>query len=63
MPPYRYRSLEDDVHVTASPEWFGDGFQAFRWIVVRRAIARMIVAASPRDFRIREIQVDIANLS
>lgn len=56
MPPYRYATIGDDTHVAASPEWFGDGHQAFRQIVVRRGVADMIVAAGPRDFRIREIQ-------
>lgn len=56
MPPYRYPPLGDDVHVAASPEWFGDGSQAFRQIIVRQALAEMIVAASPRDFRIQKIQ-------
>jgi hypothetical protein len=54
MPPYRYAPI-DGVDVAASPEWFGDGMKAFRQIVVRRALAEFVVAASPRDFRIREI--------
>jgi hypothetical protein len=56
MPPYRNAALGDDVHVAASPEWFGDGHKAFRQIIVRRPLAEMIEAASPRDFRIQEIQ-------
>jgi len=55
MPPYRYASFDGPVDVAASPEWFGDGMSAFRQIVVRRTLAELIVAASPRDFRIREI--------
>ncbi len=54
MPPYRYAAMDDDVHVAASPEWFGDGHKAFRQVIVRRALAEMIVAACPRDFRIHE---------
>ena len=44
-----------DVDVAASPEWFGDGWNAFRQIVVRRELAQLVVDASPRDFRIQEI--------
>jgi len=39
-----------DVDVAASPEWFGDGWKSFRQVVVRRALAELIVDASPRDF-------------
>jgi hypothetical protein len=42
----------DEFDVVASPEWFGDGCNAFREILVRRELASIIVAASPRDFRI-----------
>jgi hypothetical protein len=45
----------DDFDVAASPEWFGDGWKAFRQILVRRELARIIVDASPRDFRIQEV--------
>jgi hypothetical protein len=44
-----------DVDVGASPEWFGDGWQAFRQIVVRRELAQIVVDASPHDFRIQEV--------
>jgi hypothetical protein len=40
------------VDIAASPEWFGDGLQAFRLILVRRVLAELVVGASPRDFRI-----------
>jgi hypothetical protein len=55
-PRYRLLSLPEDVHVAASPEWFGDGWKAFRQIIVGRALAEVLVSTSPRDFRIREIQ-------
>jgi hypothetical protein len=55
-PRYRLLSLPEDVHVAASPEWFGDGWKAFRQIIVSRALTEVLVSASPRDFRIREIQ-------
>lgn len=57
MPPYRYAAMGSAVHVAASPEWFGDGCQAFRQIIVRRRLAEMMVEASPRDFRIQEIKL------
>jgi hypothetical protein len=44
-----------DVDVAASPEWFGDGSQSFRQVLVRRALAELIIVASPRDFRISEV--------
>jgi len=55
MPAYRCLAIERDVHIAASPEWFGDGHKAFRQIIVRRSLAELIVAASPRDFRVREL--------
>jgi hypothetical protein len=58
MPPYRHGPMEDDVHVAASPEWFGDGHKAFRQIIVRRELAEMIAAASSPDFQLREIQLE-----
>lgn len=44
----------EDHDVVASPEWFGDGKNAFRQILVRRELASIIVSASPRDFKIAE---------
>lgn len=41
--------------VLASPEWFGDGMQSFSQIVWRRDVADFLVAASPKDFKIREL--------
>jgi hypothetical protein len=40
--------------IAASPEWFGDGWQAFRQIRMHRELAEMIVRASPKDFAIAE---------
>jgi hypothetical protein len=45
----------EHVDVAASPEWFGDGFNAFRQLLVRRELAQIIVDASPRDFRMHEV--------
>ena len=45
-----------DVDVAASPEWFGDGWQAFRQVLLRRPLAEMIAAASPRDFVVSEVR-------
>ena len=54
LPPLRNAPAFEEFDVVASPEWFGDGWNAFRQILVRRELAAMIVAASPRDFRIVE---------
>jgi hypothetical protein len=42
----------DAVDVAASPEFFGDGMQAYRLLLFRRELADALVAASPRDFEI-----------
>ena len=44
-----------DVDIAASPEWFGDSLSYFRKILVRRQLAEVIAAASPKDFLIREV--------
>lgn len=43
--------------VVASPEWFGDGWQAFRQILYKRELAELIASASPRDFRVGTVEV------
>ncbi len=63
LPPLRTHKLPplldipglNDLDVAASPEWFGDGWQAFRQVLVRRELAQMLVEASPRDFTIQEV--------
>jgi hypothetical protein len=55
LPPLRIRPLLGDVDIAASPEWFGDGWKAFRQILVRRELAEIIAAASPRDFKVQEV--------
>jgi hypothetical protein len=54
LPPVLDVQEFDEFDVVASPEWFGDGCNCFREILVRRELASIIVAASPRDFRIVE---------
>lgn len=54
LPPVREAPEFEEFDVIASPEWFGDGWQAFREILVGRELASIIAAASPRDFRIVE---------
>ena len=56
LPPIRSLPPFDECDVLASREWFGDGWKAFRQLVVRRGLAELIVAASPRDFRIVELR-------
>lgn len=41
--------------VAASPEWFGDGWKAYRQIVVRRELGELIAKASPRDYKLHEL--------
>ncbi len=42
------------VDIAASPEWFGDGMQAFRQVLVRRELAELLADASPKDFGVTE---------
>lgn len=53
LPRLRLTLSLGDVAIAGSPEWFGDGKQAFRQILVRRELAELIAAASPRDFRVQ----------
>jgi hypothetical protein len=55
LPPLRVEPGLGDVDVAASPEWFGDGWNSFRQILLRRELAEMLVAASPKDFAIHEV--------
>ena len=55
LPPLRITHSLDDVAIAGSPEWFGDGKQAFRQILVRRDLAEPIAAASPRDFKVQDL--------
>ena len=55
LPALRISPPLRDVAIAASPEWFGDGRRAFRQIVVRRELAELLAAASPRDFRVEAI--------
>lgn len=51
LPPQRIDlDATTSVGVAASPEWFGDGLQAFRELRVRRELAELLCQASPRDF-------------
>ena len=55
LPPLRVTPELDGVDVAASPEWFGDGKKAFRQVLVRRGLAELLAAASPRDFKVQEV--------
>jgi hypothetical protein len=55
-PQYRIRPSLGNAVIAASPEWFGDGWLAYREILVRRDLAEVIAHASPRDFEIRPMQ-------
>jgi len=50
LPPLRMAEEWCDFDVIASPEWFGDGCQAFRQVLVRRPLAEAIAAANSKDF-------------
>ena len=55
LPPLR---AEDDwtaYDAIASPEWFGDGCQSSRQILLRRSLAEVIASLSPKDFEVRAI--------
>lgn len=56
LPPVRTSPEWARHDVIASPEWFGDGRQAFRQILVRRELAELIAAASPKDFKVQDVQ-------
>jgi hypothetical protein len=45
----------DGFDAIASPEWFGDGCQSFRQILVCRQLAELIESASPKDFKVRDV--------
>ena len=55
LPPLKITPDLGDVDIAASPEWFGDGWKAFRQILIRRQLAELIAAASPRDFKVQAV--------
>jgi hypothetical protein len=56
LPPLRAGENWDHLDAIASLEWFGDGCQSFRQVLVRRALAELIASASPRDFKVQEVR-------
>ncbi len=52
LPPVSADVLLSAQDVIASPEWFGDGCQSFRQVLVRRGLAELIAAASSKDFKV-----------
>ena len=57
LPPLRIDAPLDKSDVAASPEWFGDGWNSYRQVLVRRELAQLLATASPRDSRINEVSV------
>lgn len=57
LPPLRIALPLDGLDVVASPEWFGDGWNAYRQVLVRRELAEVLASVSPRDFKINEVKV------
>jgi len=55
LPPLRITPPLQGEDIAASPEWFGDGWNSFRQVLVRRELAEWISTASPRDFELREV--------
>lgn len=55
LPPLRIVPALDGVDVAASPQWFGDGWSAYRQILIRRELAELVAAASPRDFKVQSL--------
>lgn len=55
LPPLRIRPPLTGVDVAASPEWFGDGWKAFRQVLVRRELAELVAEASPQDFKVTDV--------
>jgi hypothetical protein len=52
LPPVSPEVMSSPLDVIASPEWFGDGCQSFRQLLVRRELAQSIASASPKDFKV-----------
>lgn len=44
--------------VIASPETFGDGLKSFRHLLFRRPLGETLVAASPRNWDLVEVQIN-----
>ncbi len=45
-----------DTPLVAGPDWFGDGWNSFHELLVRRDLAELLAAASPRDFGVNEVR-------
>jgi hypothetical protein len=54
LPPVRPSPNWERYDLIGSPEWFGDGANSFRLVLMRRALAQAIAVASPRDFKVQE---------
>lgn len=55
-------SALEPLDIAASPEWFGDGWQAYRQVLVRRELAELLLEAGPRDFSIVELDEPVPQL-
>jgi hypothetical protein len=55
LPPLRIAQSAIGADVAASPEWFGDGCQSFRQVLIRRELAELLAARSPRDFDLQPV--------
>lgn len=55
LPALRISASWAEADIVASPEWFGAGMRSFREILVRRQLAEILAAASPKDVKVRKL--------
>lgn len=56
--PVRAGSVASTSDLIASPEVFGSGLGCFRHLLFRRALGETLVAASPRNWDLVEVEID-----
>ena len=56
LPRIRACLGKDAPDVVASPEWFGDGMNSYRQLLVRRELAEVLADASPKDFAVWPVE-------
>jgi hypothetical protein len=56
--PIKGNAVVTASDVIASPETFGDGLKSFRHLLFRRPLGETLVAASPRNWDLVEVQIN-----
>lgn len=56
--PIAANALVSTSDAIASPEAFGDGLKSFRHLLFRRALGEALVAASPRNWNLIEVEIN-----